>query len=108
MYEANWKQKDIAAALGVTEGAVSQWMNKEVDMTDSEKFHVPPSAVLRGYFQGQWIARCIHLAAILDLAGYLKNGPKSIQDLAEATETHAPSLYRLLRALASLGIFTEI
>ena len=76
-------------------------------MTDSGKFHVPPSAVLLGYFQGGWIARCIHLAAILDLAGHLKNGPKSIQDLAEATEMHSSSLYRLLRALASLGIFTE-
>jgi transposase len=26
--EQGWKQKDIAAALGVTEGAVSQWMTK--------------------------------------------------------------------------------
>jgi len=77
-------------------------------MTDSEKFHVPPAAVLGGYIQGQWIARCVHLAATLDLADHLKNGPKSIQYLAEATETHAPSLYRLLRALASLGIFTEV
>lgn len=77
-------------------------------MTDSEKVHVPPSAVLFGYLQGEWIARCIHLAATLDLAGLLKNGLQSIQELAQAPNTHAPSLYRLLRALVSLGIFTEV
>jgi O-methyltransferase len=35
-------------------------------------------------------------------------GPKSVSDLAQATGTHAPSLYRLLRATATLGIFQEI
>ena len=77
-------------------------------MADSEKVHAPPSAVLLGYLQGEWIARCIHLAAILDLAGLLKNGPQRIQQLAQATNTHAPSLYRLLRVLACLEIFTEV
>lgn len=28
LYEAGWKQKDIAEGLGVSEGAVSQWMSK--------------------------------------------------------------------------------
>lgn len=28
LYEADWKQKDIAQALGVSEGAVSQWISK--------------------------------------------------------------------------------
>jgi transposase len=28
LHEQGWKHKDIAAALGVTEGAVSQWINK--------------------------------------------------------------------------------
>lgn len=28
LYQQGWKQKDIAAALGVSEGAVSQWMTK--------------------------------------------------------------------------------
>jgi len=32
---------------------------------------------------------------------------KSAEELAQATDTHAPSLYRVLRALASAGIFAE-
>lgn len=28
LYQAGWKQKDIAEALGVTKGAVSQWIKK--------------------------------------------------------------------------------
>lgn len=28
LYENGWKQKDVAEALGVSEGAVSQWISK--------------------------------------------------------------------------------
>jgi hypothetical protein len=37
----------------------------------------------------------------------LANGPKTAADLAGVTKTHAPSLHRLMRTLASLGILTE-
>lgn len=57
---------------------------------------------------GQWMARCIQVAADLDLADCLNHGPRSVQELAQATNTHAPTLYRLLRSLASRGIFVEV
>ena len=76
-------------------------------MINSQEYHVPLPDVLLGYLEGQGLAHCIQVAAILDLAGILKDGPKSIQELAQATNTHAPSLFRLLRCLASVGIFTE-
>jgi hypothetical protein len=41
------------------------------------------------------------------VADHLVNGPLSVDDLARLTHTHAPSLYRALRALACRGIFTE-
>jgi hypothetical protein len=50
----------------------------------------------------------IHAAAKLGIADLLKDGAKSCDELAKATGTHSQSLYRLLRALASLGIFSEI
>ena len=54
-----------------------------------------------------WAAQTIYVAAKLGLADLLKDGPKSSDELAQATATHAPSLARLLRALASEGVFTE-
>ncbi len=57
---------------------------------------------------GFWVSRAIHLAAKLGLADEMQEGqPISAAELAEATGAHAPSLYRLMRALASVGIFVE-
>nr|WP_202978865.1 methyltransferase [Halomicronema hongdechloris] len=56
---------------------------------------------------GHWLAQSIYVAAKLGLADYLTDGPQAYQALATATTSHAPSLYRLLRALASVGIFVE-
>src|ERR671929_528171 len=53
------------------------------------------------------VSQAIHVAATLGIADLLEDGPKSADELAETTGTHAPSLYRLLRALASVGIFVE-
>lgn len=50
----------------------------------------------------------IHIAAKLGIADLLKDGPKSITDLAAATQMQEDRLYRVLRALASVGVFTEI
>ncbi|WP_020123726.1 methyltransferase [Streptomyces canus] len=52
-------------------------------------------------------ARAIHVAAELRIADHLATGPASSARLAEATGTHEPSLYRLLRLLASVGLFSE-
>jgi hypothetical protein len=47
------------------------------------------------------------VAAKLGIADLVKDGPRSAEDLAGATQTHSQSLYRLLRALASVGVFAE-
>ena len=57
-----------------------------------------------GFMQTQ----AIHVAADLGIADLLKDGPKSADELAAMTGAHGPSLYRLLRALASVDIFAEI
>jgi len=49
----------------------------------------------------------IHVAAKLGLADRLKAGPQTAQALAEAVGAEPRALYRVLRALASLGIFAE-
>ena len=54
-----------------------------------------------------WIASSIQVAAYYGVADLLQDGPKSIAELAAATQTDPDSLYRLLRALASVGFFEE-
>ena len=53
------------------------------------------------------VSQAIYVAATLGIADLLEDGPRSVDELAQATGTHAPTLYRLLRALASVGVFIE-
>lgn len=57
---------------------------------------------------GKWVSRAIGVAAELGVADLLAAGPASAAALASKTGAHAPSLGRLLRALASVGVFDEI
>ncbi|GAA0624379.1 methyltransferase [Kutzneria viridogrisea] len=53
-------------------------------------------------------ARALQLAAEIGVADLLGDGPRDTKDLAGATSTHPDALYRLLRALAGVGVFTEV
>jgi len=56
---------------------------------------------------GIHISRCVYAVAELGIADLLADRPMSSAELATATDTHEPSLYRVLRALAALGVFDE-
>ena len=68
---------------------------------------LPPPAQLMKFIVGKWISKPIYIAAELGIADILAEGSKSIEELAHASQSHAPSLYRMMRALASVGIFFE-
>jgi len=53
------------------------------------------------------LTKPLYVAARLGVADQLVEGPVHVDELARRTGTHAPSMYRLLRALASAGIFAE-
>jgi hypothetical protein len=55
----------------------------------------------------KWISKPIYAAAELGIADLLARKPMSTEELARETRTQADALYRLLRALASVGIFSE-
>jgi hypothetical protein len=55
----------------------------------------------------RWVADMIGVAAELELADFINAGAKTAEEIAKAKGLHAPSLYRLLRGLASYGIFAE-
>jgi O-methyltransferase domain/Dimerisation domain len=67
----------------------------------------PPQLVLQQLIQGFQVTKCIYVAAKLGIADLLKDGPQSSEDLAQATGTHAPSLYRVLRLLTAADLLTE-
>ena len=68
---------------------------------------VPPHAQLIQMAAASWVAATVYAAAKLGLADHLVTGPRSAVELAGVTHTHAPSLHRLMRTLAGLGILTE-
>jgi hypothetical protein len=73
---------------------------------ESQAQPVSPSMQMRQIlWPGAMAVQAIHVAAKLGLADLVVSGPKSSNELADATDTHGPSMARLLRALTSLGIF---
>lgn len=67
----------------------------------------PPHVQLIQMATGYWVSRLIYFAARIGLADHLAKEPRSAAELAGPTKTHARSLHRLMRALASLGILSE-
>jgi O-methyltransferase/methyltransferase family protein len=53
---------------------------------------------------GYWVSQAIYAAAKLGIADVLTNGPKSVDEIANAVEADADSLRRLLRVLSMLNV----
>ncbi len=56
---------------------------------------------------GFWVSRAVYIAAQLGIADLLEDGARDAEQLARATMCDEPSLYRVLRTLASVGVFAE-
>src|SRR5262245_47424491 len=57
---------------------------------------------------GYIASSALYVAVALNVADHLAGGPKTAEDLAAATGAQADGLYRVLRLLASVGIFNEV
>ena len=68
---------------------------------------VRPVEALRRLIDGYQVSQAIHVAATLGIADLLDDAPLTSDELAAACEAHPASLYRLLRALASVGVVHE-
>ena len=64
-------------------------------------------AELRWLLQGFRVTQSLYVTARLGIADLLAAGPRGPDDLAAATGTHGRALYRLLRAVASVGVLRE-
>ncbi len=79
----------------------------EASGVQPETMAVPVGVALSQMAIGHYVSRALYLAAKLGLADLLKDGPRDGGDLAAATQTHAPSLARVMRLLVSVGVFEE-
>ena len=69
---------------------------------------LPPSAVVVQMAMGYTVSRALYVTAKLGIADLLAAGARQSDDLAKACGADAGALFRLLRAMASLGLFTEV
>jgi len=72
----------------------------------SEQMPTPENQMMQ-WITTKWITKPIYVISELGIADLLRDGPLSVDDLAKKTDTHAPTLFRILRALSSVGVFVE-
>jgi SAM-dependent methyltransferase len=80
---------------------------KEEAMDASVEQEVPPAAAMMGVITGYWVSQAVGVVALLGVADHLRDGPRGSEELAEAVGADPQALYRVLRLLASLGVFVE-
>src|SRR6266487_890628 len=74
----------------------------------SQPQEMPPQVRILDMLLGMMKTQAIHEAVRLNLAELVKDGPRSVAELAEETQTHPVSLLRLMRTLEGLGLFAEV
>jgi hypothetical protein len=79
----------------------------EDGLTGSPSGILPLWALMQLLYQ-QWRSPALYAATQLGIADLLGDGTRTVAQLAASTGCHAPSLYRLLRALARIGVFVEL
>ena len=67
----------------------------------------PSTAMLLRLVNGYQVSQAIHVAAALKLADFVGDHPISVSELGTRVGAQADSLYRLFRALSSVGVFRE-
>lgn len=68
----------------------------------------PPAAlIMTQMVYGFWVSRCLQIMAELGIADTIGDVPKTAEELAEASGTHAPALRRMLRLLSGLGVLLK-
>ncbi|MCX6610826.1 MAG: methyltransferase [Acidobacteria bacterium] len=67
-----------------------------------------PPQILFQMLTGAWVTKSLGVATELAIPDCLEHGPKSVTALAAETSTHEDSLYRVLRMLAAVGVFSEL
>jgi hypothetical protein len=78
------------------------------DRVDKSTSTTSVIATMTEFHSGLRIGHMLSAVAEIGIADQLADGPLTVEELAKRTETNADALYRVLRALASKGVFTEV
>jgi hypothetical protein len=78
-----------------------------IKIVESSMNAVKTGQQLTQMITGYWTSRAIYVAAKLRIADHLRDGPRTAEELAAEAGVAAGPLYRLLRALAGVGVFTR-
>jgi hypothetical protein len=66
-----------------------------------------PRQELFSLTQGYKTTQALYVAAKLGVADHLQHGPKKAEELAKEVQANPKALFRLMRHLAAIGIFTQ-
>jgi SAM-dependent methyltransferase len=77
------------------------------ELQSSGRSVIPPGAQLFEMITGFYLWWMLYVVAERGVADLLVDGPQTSVELARAAGLHEPSLYRVLRSLSSVGVFTE-
>lgn len=74
----------------------------------SDQSGIPPAARVLQLATAGWMSAAVSAAAALGVADELADGPRGVDEIAKAVDAHVPTLYRLLRTCADIGLFREL
>lgn len=66
---------------------------------------LPPPAQMLQFVMGSWVSQAVGAAARLDIAEHVAAGAKTAEAVASRSGANADAVHRLMRALASIGVF---
>jgi len=77
------------------------------EITSATTEQQTPQAQLIQMAMAHWLSSLVYVAAEISIADRLAEAPRTAAEIAPSMGCDAPSLYRFMRALAGLGLFTE-
>jgi len=93
---------DISADISVDKSVDETLLSEKGTETGEGAIH------LLEMITGMWVTQAIHVAASLGVADCLSEGARDIDAISEQLKCNADYLYRVMRALAGNGIFSEV
>jgi hypothetical protein len=83
-------------------------VQKSAALRDTKAPPAETITTVRGLINGHWVTQAIHVLVRLGVPDQLADGPRSATELAATANSHEQSLYRVLRALAAIGLLNEL